>query len=201
MKGVRRIHSAFNATRYASTIGLSTFRDLDMLESNANNDPDVRLNAGEGAVPPRDRTRADIPRLPLRHDEPPDVYSVPRRFDIATLLVVSFAYSVLFSGLRGLNASLGTFAFVGGLTVVVGAAQALLASGLGPRASSTLSGMVYVAIWILVLHLTNDAPGMIVALIWCIVCGGVAGYLCGAIEAGVFLVADKVRRLWFSPPD
>ncbi len=51
------------------------------------------------------------------------LYAVPRRFDIATMLVVSLAYSILFTGLRLLDAPWQVFAYFGLLTVVVGVAQ------------------------------------------------------------------------------
>jgi hypothetical protein len=129
------------------------------------------------------------------------LYSVPRRFDIATLLVVSLAYSLMFTLLRLLDAPWEVFTFVGLFTVVIGIAQACFPHGGGPRVASMWAGMLYVLGWTVYVWLVRHAGnplGFVGCWLFVVVAGGaVLGYVGGAIEAGVFLIADKVRRAWF----
>jgi uncharacterized membrane protein YGL010W len=126
------------------------------------------------------------------------LYSVPRQFDIATLLVVSLAYSLFFTFLRVLDAPWPVYAFFGLLTVVVAIAQTLFPFGNEPRWASMCAGVVYCWVWCLI---GGVAAGNLFIALWGLFCsvvvGPAFGYLVGAIEAGVFLVADKVRQRWF----
>lgn len=138
--------------------------------------------------------------LRRRHERPSEktLYSVPRRFDIATLLVVSLVYSLLFALLRFVNAPWQVFLFVGLLTVVIGVAQALFPYGNEPRRASLVAGMLYMQVWCFILgfaegRLTAGLCGAFAS----VVVGPPVGYFTGVVEAGVFLVADKVRRRWF----
>ncbi len=126
------------------------------------------------------------------------IYSVPRRFDIATLLVVSLAYSLLFTMLRLLDAPTQVFVFIGLLTVVVGIAQAMFPYGNGPRRASMVAGAAYCGVLSLVGGFLSGGfgPGSC-GILGSLIVGAPLGYLIGATEAGVFLVADKVRRRWF----
>lgn len=127
------------------------------------------------------------------------LYTVPRRFDIATMLTVSFAYSLLFTLLRSLDAQWPVFAFIGGMTVVVAIAQALFPYGNDPRWASAVAGVVYSLLWWMglgIIHGVRDSEFFCAAFA-AVLFGPLMGYLCGACEAGVFLVADQVRRRWF----
>lgn len=140
----------------------------------------------------------------LRRDKDRELvlYSVPRRFDIATLLTVSFAYSLLFTLLRQLGAEWPTFAYFGGLSVVVGVAQAMFPYGNQPRWASALAGMGYSLLWCIGLGIIYGflESDLICAMFAAVVVGPMIGYLSGACEAGVFLVADMVRRICFPDP-
>lgn len=145
----------------------------------------------------RERYRQPVAHVP---PSPPRVtlYSVPRRFDIATLLVVSLAYSLLFTLLRLLDAPTQVFVFIGMLTVVIGIAQAMFPYGNGPRRASMVAGAAYCGVLSLVGGFLSGGfgPGSC-GVLGSLILGAPLGYLMGAIEAGVFLVADKVRRRWF----
>ncbi|MCO6043833.1 hypothetical protein NG895_07925 [Aeoliella sp. ICT_H6.2] len=151
------------------------------------------------AQPPR---RIELPpavQMRRQRSTEQTLYSVPRRFDIATMLTVSFAYSLLFTMLRLLGAEWPVFAFIGGLTIAVGVAQAFFPYGDAPRWASAIAGVAYSLLWwvaFVVVYGTWDGEFLCVAfssVIW----GPLLGYLCGACEAGVFLVADMVRKRWF----
>lgn len=142
-----------------------------------------------------------FPRLPARSSEK-TLYSVPRRFDIATLLVVSLAYSILFSFLKVLGAPWPVFLFFGSLTVVIGVAQALFPYGNEPRWASMIAGCVYLGVWTIATAVVmQDVTAGMCGTVGSFLFGPPLGYLTGAIEAGVFLLADKVRTRWFPDTD
>lgn len=125
------------------------------------------------------------------------VYSVPRRFDLATLLTVSLAYSLLFALLKSLGAPWGVYLFIGGLTVVVGCAQAMTDHSAQVRRASIIAGGVYCGLaGGLVALLFNGVEMMVPALFFAAIPGLGLGYLAGALDGGLFLIADIVRRHW-----
>jgi len=134
----------------------------------------------------------------------PEVYSAPRRFDIFTLLVVTFAYAFLFM----LTSELGTIdknlpvwisTSIGLFLAYVAVAQLFLFKGQSPRLASMVAGITAVACWLLmfVVRLSDPmvAPDDLAwgALCSCIM-GVPIGYLAGATVGGVFLVSDVLRR-------
>jgi ABC-type proline/glycine betaine transport system permease subunit len=87
------------------------------------------------------------PELP-RSPEAPElkaakVYSVPRRYDLTTMFVVSTAFALLFAGMRILEwpkeAALTTGLFI----TLVGLGQAMLFGGKSPRLASVVVGVVF----------------------------------------------------------
>lgn len=125
----------------------------------------------------------------------PHVYSVPRRFDMATLLTVSLAYSILFAILKGMDASWVVFLYLGGLTVAVGVAQALAERSAQVRKASMITGGIYcIAMGGILLAAAPMTSGERVLIAFCLVTGPGIGYLAGALDGGLFLVADMVRR-------
>jgi hypothetical protein len=134
-------------------------------------------------------------RLPSR----PQV-GVPRRFGIATILILMAVFAVLFGVLRMLDVPpavfIGISVFVGG----VAACQAILFKGKDPRAASMIAGAVIFYVIMLIVCLTNDfGPrdftrdmtlsfrGTLITL----VIGGFLGYLVGGLMAAVFLVRKE----------
>lgn len=123
------------------------------------------------------------------------IYSVPRRFDVATLLTVSFAYSILFTFLKLLDSHWSVFAFIGGLTITVAMGQMLARSDKEIRNASFVAGALYTLIWCLVVVVASQMWGEgVLLLVFCFVAGPMLGYVTGVVDAGVFLVADLVRK-------
>ncbi|MCC6509290.1 MAG: hypothetical protein IT423_09295 [Pirellulaceae bacterium] len=125
------------------------------------------------------------------------IYSVPRRFDLATLFVVSNAFALLFALLAFIGydslTKLLWFAYISG----VGVSQAVLYAGRAPRLSSVVSGGVLLAI--LGAPVSEDLDfGSIFSPLMMLIFGLPIGYLSGAVIGGVFLIADKLRNYWDS---
>lgn len=131
--------------------------------------------------------------------EKPDVFSVPRRFDLATVLVAMSAFAALFSGLLLLDAQPEVLAICGGYLFAVAAGQGIAAKWNRPRTASMLVGI-----------LLSFAIGMLQVLTWrhgglwpiqvigmafsSVIWGGLTGYLAGALVGGVFLVSHYLRE-------
>ena len=136
----------------------------------------------------------------------PSVYSAPRRYDLATMFVVSVAYAVLFAVMRSLQAGPLMFVTIGLFFTVIAAAQALLFKGNSPRLASCIAGSLYLvgsnAAVFLLTSVNPLQPFRIVSsilpaaggLICVAVSGAICGYIGGALVAGVFLAADQLRR-------
>lgn len=130
------------------------------------------------------------------------IYSAPRRFDLATIFVVTFAYSLLFALLSGFRSPPQVSLIVGSFITIVGISQAVLFKGRMPRAASFISGTVACFVCIVILPLIGrfDIGGtselIAFALVFSMFLGGILGYCAGALVGGVFLIADVVRQ-WF----
>lgn len=123
-----------------------------------------------------------------------DLYSVPRRYDLATLFAVSVAYAVLFAFLRWTHWPVAMFILVAAFITSVGIAQALLFGGKRPRRASVLMGVLW---WIgIVIYAAFAArvrgPDAIlgVCAAWLFL---LFGYIAGTLVGGVFLVAHAAR--------
>ena len=126
----------------------------------------------------------------------PKVYSAPRRFDLATIFVVTTAYALLFAVLGGLNAGVVATFGVAGFITFVGIGQAVLFRGRRPRVSSMSVGVGLLLVagigsWFFM----SRTPGPVIVMIavQCIIYGVILGYVAGAMVGGVFLVADALR--------
>lgn len=132
------------------------------------------------------------------------VYGTPRVFDLFTLLAVTMAFALLvamtnfgapYLGTNGTGFSINAALFVTG----IGLGQALLFSGAQPRLASILAGpplmLLQVVAFVYFQSRQLDLTLLILIYLWL---GVPAGYLAGAVVAGVFLVADALRSLpWF----
>ncbi len=129
----------------------------------------------------------------------PDLFSVPRRFDLFTLLVATAACAAAFGFLRFFNASPALLMVAGGLFATVAAGQALGGDRVGPRGASilgaTLFWAVFMAYWFFVeIPPRGSWPGMGFFLAATVAAYGVVtGYLAGVLVAGVFLVSFYLR--------
>ena len=167
----------------------------------------------EDARNPDDRSHPHAPQTPSEPN-PPDVwqflydrlfdrsnisglYSAPRRFDLATIFVVTAAYSLMFGGLTAMGMPAAVKVIVGGLITVVAAAQALFLRVANPRGVSIVSGSLAQSIMLGILSLAErhafPEPLFVVVAIYGLIGGAVCGYLAGVLVGGVFLVADALR--------
>jgi uncharacterized membrane protein len=129
-------------------------------------------------------------------DSSTKLYSAPRRFDLATILVVTLAYAVLFGALRLLHADHIVVLMIAGLISCVGVGQALLFQGKRPRLASLLIGVVVsCCVCVIDIVVLGDWPFIVVALVSSAVSGLIFGYLAGVAVGSVFLVSDLTRRL------
>ena len=139
-------------------------------------------------------------------------YSTPRRYDLATLMVVVAGYMLLFGGMRALYlipfiqrwvGSIPFFWFAG-LITLVGVGQAVLFRG-SPRLVSISCGVVYCLVtfmwgpvWVFVSTGRWDYYAWpqftLIVFAFATVGGAAMGYISGVCVGGVFLVADYFRR-------
>ncbi|MCA9247020.1 MAG: hypothetical protein KDA42_07895 [Planctomycetales bacterium] len=148
----------------------------------------------------RDEPPVDVVIEVVAEKPPPTIYSAPRRFDIATIMVVTIAYAVLFSGLRLLNAAPHILAAATFFVSVVGLAQSLLYGGKHPRVASIHAGIASMLVLLAFFFFTLDAPVVcfLVSGFLFVIPGGAAfGYIAGVLVGSVFMIADWVRR-WSS---
>jgi hypothetical protein len=125
------------------------------------------------------------------------LYSVPRRFDLSTIFVVTAAYSILLGGLSALHAAPVLVAAVAVYVALVGIGQALLFRGLKPRKASILLGAVLLDGAVLVLLLREgriDISLVVIVMAMYGVFGAILGYIAGVAIGGIFLLADVIRR-------
>lgn len=126
-----------------------------------------------------------------------DLYSAPRRFDLATIFVVTAAFSLLLGGLTALDAHPAVMVVVASLLAIVAATQALFRGVANPRGISIVTGAVAYTFmsWIIWLSMRRVFPNsfFVVTVLNGILGGAFLGYLAGTLVGGVFLVADKVR--------
>jgi hypothetical protein len=132
----------------------------------------------------------------------PRLYSAPRRFDLATILVVTAAYSILLGGFSALNAFPVLTIAVATFITLVGFGQALLFGGLKPRLASTVVGVFIVDLPLIAFYFFGPSPRIVFNIWWFRIfyavvgagVGAILGYLVGTLIGGVFLVADVIRR-------
>jgi hypothetical protein len=127
------------------------------------------------------------------------IYSAPRRFDLATIFVVTFAYSLLFALMSGINLPPVASLIVGGYITIVGIGQAALFGGQNARVASMITGAVAIVpiTWLSMMLTPRGFRGQepFVLLPAIAILGIGIGYIAGVLVGGVFLVADKLRKL------
>ncbi|HEX3601610.1 MAG TPA: hypothetical protein VHU84_15770 [Lacipirellulaceae bacterium] len=126
-----------------------------------------------------------------------DLYSAPRRFDLATIFVVTAAYSLLLGALSGMSAPPLVKVVITALITIIAVAQAFFLKVANPRGVSIITGAIaYTAISILIwvnYHNIFINSFFFVVIVNGVLGGGIIGYLFGTLVGGVFLVADKLR--------
>jgi hypothetical protein len=127
----------------------------------------------------------------------PELYSAPRRFDLATIFVVTAAYSLLFTGLTLLDFHPSAMITIGGMITFVGVGQAVLVDLFNPRAGSIVAGVAFSMCASLFWGVYYDSPLWafpMIAIFYGLIGGTIFGYLAGVLVGGVFLVADALRQ-------
>lgn len=127
------------------------------------------------------------------------LYSAPRRFDLATMLVVTTAYAIFLGGLLAVGATPMLTVILVGLVTLLGVAQAVLFGGREPRRASMLIGAPICALLLCISVFSG--PQQYISLPFVLFAtgvgaleGAVLGYFAGVLVGGVFLVADVLRR-------
>jgi hypothetical protein len=132
----------------------------------------------------------------------PIPYSVPRRFGVGTIMVVTAAFAGMLTILRWL----GTPPLVVGFCVVfislVGVGQAVLFRGRQPRKASLICGAVCLPLMTLATVIPAiRSPGnygapndVCCGLVAAVIFGSGCGYVAGGLAAGVFLVMDSIEK-------
>ncbi len=121
----------------------------------------------------------------------PNPYSVPRRFNIATIIVVTTAYAFLFSALRLSRCPPVTIATIAGFISFVGLGQAVLFRGTEPRRASILVGIAcFLAFGVYGSFFSIGMPDFLSLVL----IGALDGYLAGVAVSSVFLLSDVVQR-------
>src|SRR5687768_3346239 len=131
----------------------------------------------------------------------PELFSVPRRFDLATILVATTAAAVMFAAMSLANFSATSFGLVAGLFAIVAVGQAL-GQAFGtkrPRLASILAAICYWTAFGAVVTLWTERgqrEPLLAILCWgvgAVVYGVITGYIVGVLVAGVFLASHRLR--------
>ena len=138
-----------------------------------------------------------------------DLYSVPRRFDLSSMLVATTAYALLFTCMTVLNFRFWTFVYFAVMLAFVAVAQSVWADRYHPRRVSQLAGVAYqLSVIAILIALQRFFPQVqlsgersfdrqMLLSMMCVVLlvSPILGYLSGVLVAGTFLVADALRGL------
>lgn len=122
-------------------------------------------------------------------------YRVPSRFGTRELLLMTSLVAVVVALTQSIEASLRIVAPGMGFVLLVGMAQMVF--GNVPRLASAMAGVILFPVcawidpWFEGQRVTQAISS--VDMCWLVICGGIAGYLGGALLAGIFLVADHFR--------
>jgi len=133
-----------------------------------------------------------------RAKPPSKIYSAPRRFDLATIFVVTFAYSLLFGLMKAMQMPGEASLIIAIFISCVAAGQAFLFGGQRPRTASIIVGaLIYVVsmafFWFASGPRMYPTGLLVIMICYTIIGGAILGYIAGVLVGGVFLVADKLR--------
>ena len=139
-----------------------------------------------------------------------ELYSVPRRFDLASMLVITAGYAMLFSCMKVLDFSVWAFIYFACMIAFVGIAQSIFHEQYNPRTISKCAGIIYqgfivslvIVVAIFPLRIFEDTRGLsyvdgyLLLMVFAFLVSPFLGYLSGTLVAGVFLIADVLRELF-----
>jgi hypothetical protein len=154
--------------------------------------PPSLLPAGEAEM-----SRRTLRQFLFDRTNTSELYSAPRRFDLATIFVVTAAYSLLLGGLTALGSWPAVKIMAVGLLTLVAAGQALFHNHANPRGVSVLIGAAAYTLFTLVLwsiypRVFPDSFFFVVVING-LMFGGLLGYIAGVLVGGMFLVAERLR--------
>jgi hypothetical protein len=178
----------------------STFVTLQLQDLHVDRNPTEYFVLSEPREPlwPKIRERFFAP------DHASSLYSAPRRFDLATIFVVTAAYSLMLGGLTAMGMPPIVKVVITAMITIVAATQALFRKVANPRGISIVTGAVaYTVIsWCIWVSLRRVFPNSFFVVIFIngIIGGAIIGYLAGTLVGGVFLVADRVRQRFEGRP-
>lgn len=127
-----------------------------------------------------------------------DLYTAPRRFDLATIFVVTAAYSLVLGGLTAMGWPPVFKVIVSLFAAAIAVAQALFKTRANPRSVSIVTGVAVGTLFTWIgyaagAHRVLPIPLPVATILLGLVVGSISGYLIGTCVGGVFLVADMVR--------
>jgi hypothetical protein len=136
------------------------------------------------------------------------LFSAPRRFDLATIFVITAAFSLLFGFLSVVDRASelvlqpGLTIVAGGLLTAVAIGQAWSFGQANPRGVSVVVGAITFAFFTIILSWIYPrmfaAPWLLVVLFSGVIGGAFLGYIAGVLVGGMFLIADVLRRKFSS---
>jgi len=137
----------------------------------------------------------------VKRGSPERIYSVPRRYDLATLFAVSLAYSLAFGAMRLCDCSATVFAVLAAFVTCIGLGQALLFRGKAPRAASMLVGVTFWIVGAVVVAVQRAGTDVaraiadVFPLLFILsIPAALTGYITGVAVGGVFLIAENARK-------
>lgn len=127
-------------------------------------------------------------------------YGAPRVFDLFTLLAITLAFALLFALLGLLAPALDANAseltlMISVFVTLIGLSQMWLFGSNNPRMASLVAGPVALIVVAGIASFRYNNWQFVLSMTVCfsLFLGSFAGYLGGAVVAGVFLLADKFR--------
>jgi hypothetical protein len=147
---------------------------------------------------PQESTGPDLMDRIFNREHTSELYSAPRRFDLASIFVVTAAYSILLGALSLMSTPPGVMVVVAGMLGIIAATQAMYQHVANPRGVSIVTGSIVFAIVCGIISLTIrgvlSGSLFVDVIIVGLPCGAILGYLMGTVVGGVFLVADMMRK-------
>lgn len=134
---------------------------------------------------------------PLSNNATSPIYKVPRRFDLATMFVVTFAFAAFLGVLGAFGVPTIVQITLVGLLSVVGMVQMIVPTRYVRWAAVMCGWVVYLAAFIAQISQqrhpvsSEEIAGLLCGML---IGGSLMGYIAGVVDAGVFLVADYVRK-------
>jgi hypothetical protein len=127
-----------------------------------------------------------------------ELYSAPRRFDLATIFVITAAYSILFGAITALDYGPFQIIVLGSIVTLIAVVQGWLHGEVNPRGASIVVGAAAYTLFSYFLWRAHPRAFFVNDIVYVVVINGLIGgaalgYLSGAVVGGVFLVADFLR--------